>query len=477
PAEFMREVPKIIEVNIGERLVRVKSWLYDYQSPAGSLVPVLFLDTDVEGNTEEERQITSYLYGGDDIYRLKQAIVLGIGGVRMLKALGFRILKYHMNEGQSSLLALELLRQNGMDANQTRDRCVFTTHTPVTAAFYSFPYETVQALLGNGYDMERIRVFAGKDRFNMTALALNLSTYVNGVAHAHQESSLRLFPGYHIRAITNGVHPFTWTSKPFRDLFDRHISGWAHEPELLVRIDSVSHEEVRSAHLKAKVDLIDYIKEKTDADLDADSLTLGLARRMTAYKRATLIFSDIDRLRKVLRRGELQIVIAGKAHPQDEEGKDLIRGIYNVKENLKGIVDVVFLENYDLEIACRLTSGVDVWLNTPLPPYEASGTSGMKAAFNGVINFSVLDGWWVEGWMEGSTGWAIGPVPNAPISVKERRAMELDDLYNKLEYLIMPKFYHEKDNWAAMMRNSIGKVAYYFNSHRMMRRYASEAYL
>jgi starch phosphorylase len=244
-----------------------------------------------------------------------------------------------------------------------------------------------------------------------------------------------------------------------------------------VRIDSVPHEDVRGAHTKAKAALMQYISERTKVHLDVKTLTIGFARRMTAYKRATVIFSDLNRLRKIVRRGPIQIVMAGKAHPRDEPGKQLIRDIYSNIERLKGSIDVVFLENYDIDSASRLTSGVDLWLNTPLPPYEASGTSGMKAAFNGVINFSVLDGWWVEGWMEDETGWAIGPVPGAPIDINERYAMELDDLYNKLEYLIIPKFYNEKDNWATMMRNSIGKVAYYFNTHRMMRRYASEAYL
>jgi glycogen phosphorylase len=477
PAEYMRRLPDIVDVQIGERKIGVKTWVFDYQSPTGSIVPVLFLDTDIEENTHEDRQITSCLYGSDDIYRLKQAIVLGIGGTRMLDALNFNILKYHINEGQSSLLVMELLRRNGMNADKTRDRCVFTTHTPVAAAFYTFPYETVHELLGNEFDVEQFRTFAGKERFNMTALALNLSTYVNGVARAHRESSMQLFPGYYIRAITNGVHPYTWTSQPFRELFDRYFGGWANEPELLVRIDAVPHEEVRSAHMKAKATLMQYISDTVDIDLDIDTLTIGFARRMTAYKRAALIFSDLDRLKKTLRRGPFQLVIAGKAHPRDTQGKELIRDICAFKDALKGRIDVVFLENYDIDLASRLTSGVDVWLNTPLPPYEASGTSGMKAAFNGVINFSVLDGWWVEGWMEGDTGWAIGPVPDAPIDVEQRRAMELDDLYNKLEYLILPKYYNEKDNWTTMMRNSIGKLAYYFNTHRMMWRYASEAYL
>lgn len=477
PSEFMRELPTTVVVRLGGRDVRVKTWVYEHQSPTGSVVPVLFLDTDVEGNAGEDRQITSYLYRGDDLYRLRQAAILGIGGVRMLGALGFAVLKYHINEGQSSLLVMELLRRNGMDANKTRDRCVFTTHTPVATAFYSFTYDTVHELLGDEFDMEKIRVFAGKDRFNMTALALNLSTYVNGVAIIHMESSMKLFPGYHIRAITNGVHPYTWTSQPFRELFDRHFHGWANEPELLMRIDSVPHEEVRSAHVRAKTAMLQYISEKASVDLDTNTLTIGFARRMTAYKRATLIFSDLDRLRKALRWGPCQIVMAGKVHPAEVKARQLIRDIYSFKEQLKGDIDVVFLENYNIDLAALLTSGVDVWLNTPLPPLEASGTSGMKAAFNGVINFSVLDGWWAEGWVEGETGWSIGPAPGAQISAAERASLELDDLYGKLEYIIVPKFYNEKDNWTTMMRNSIRKIAPYFNTHRMMRRYASEAYL
>ena len=477
PATFTRALPEIVRVRIGPREVQVRAWMYDCQTSTGSLTPVLFLDTAVDGNTDEERQITSYLYGGDDLYRLKQAIVLGVGGVRMLDALGVTVSKYHMNEGQSSLLALELLRRNGPDPERTRDRCVFTTHTPVSAAFYSFPYETVHALLGDEFDLSRIREFAGSDRFNTTALALSLSTYVNGVAEEHQESSRRLFPGYHISSITNGVHPYTWTSPPFRDLFDRHFHGWAHEPELLVRIDSVPGEEVRRAHLKAKAALLHRVLTSTGVRLDLDTLTIGFARRMTAYKRAALLFSDPDRLEKALRWGPFQVVMAGKAHPEDGPGKELVREIYAAKEALEGTIDVVFLENYDIDLAALLVSGSDVWLNTPIPPLEASGTSGMKAAFNGGVNFSVLDGWWVEGWVEDDTGWAIGPVPEAEVTVAERRAMELDDLYGKLEYIIVPKFYNERDSWTGMMQHSIGKIAYYFNTHRMMRRYVSEAYL
>jgi len=477
PSMIMRLLPDTVTVRIDGRDVLIKSWLYDIQSPTGGLVPVIFLDTDVPENDPEDRGITSLLYGGDDRYRLKQEMVLGIGGVRMLNALKFKINKYHMNEGHSGLLTLELQKKNDMDADRTRDLCIFTTHTPVEAAFDKFSYDDVKAILGEEFSPEELKKYAGPDRLNMTLLALNLSKYVNGVTNAHMEYSKNLFPGYHLRAITNGVHPYTWTCEPFRELFDTHIPGWANEPELLVRVDEISHQKIWNAHIEAKKLLIDYINKSTEAGLDINALTLGFARRATAYKRAALIFSDMDRLRDINKRGRLQLVFAGKAHPRDETGKGIIKEIHNFRSQLQGDVSVVYLENYNMELASRLTSGVDVWLNTPLPPNEASGTSGMKAAYNGVINFSVLDGWWIEGCIEGVTGWAIGPRPRELKVEKERRVRELKDLYNKLEYLVVPMFYNNRDAWTSMMRSSIGKIAYYFHSHRMMRRYATEAYL
>jgi len=322
-----------------------------------------------------------------------------------------------------------------------------------------------------------LRKYGGSDRLNMTLLALNLSKYTNGVTEAHMEYSRRLFPGYHIQEITNGVHSYTWTCPYFRQLFDTYIRGWANEPELLVRVDAISNEELWEAHMKAKKELLDFIRQRTGLKMDIDALTLGFARRATEYKRATLIFSDMKRLREAKRQGKIQLVFAGKSHPKDEAGKKLIKDIYSYIDRLKNEIEIVYLENYDMEMSAKQTSGVDVWLNTPLPPYEASGTSGMKAAHNGVINFSVLDGWWIEGCIEGVTGWAIGPSPNQAVSEEEKRNRELTDLYSKLEYLIIPRFYEERDNWISMMRNSIGKVAYYYNSHRMMRSYATYAYL
>jgi len=477
PERTLELGPQSVDVTIENRNVKVQTWIFNYKSLIGSAVPIFFLDTDVEGNAPEDRKITDLLYGGDDRNRLKQEIVLGIGGTRLLEASHFNIAKHHMNEGHSALLTLELLQKRKMEAEKVRQLCIFTTHTPVEAAFDRFPYDMVEELLGGEFPTEIIKEFGGKDHLNMTWLALNLSKYHNGVTKAHTKYSKKLFPQHFIRAVTNGVHSYTWTSPSFRELFDKYIPGWAIEPELLVRIDKVPIADIWAAHMQNKKSLLGFVEEKTGVKMDDSKLTLGFARRATGYKRATLIFSDLNRLREVNKRGQLQLIFAGKAHPRDTSGKDEIKEIFRYKEKLKDEMKIVYLENYDMQIAAKLTSGVDVWLNTPLPPMEASGTSGMKAAHNGVINFSVLDGWWIEGCIEGVTGWAIGSSPEALIEEEERRRQERDDLVDKLKYLIVPKFYEEGDAWIDLMKNSIGKVAYYFNTDRMMRRYITDAYL
>ncbi len=477
PSKYMKLLPVEVTVQIQNRDVKIKAWLYKVQSLTGRIVPILFLDTDVEGNTPEDKEITFFLYGGDERYRLKQEIVLGIGGVRILEALGLKVRKYHMNEGHSSLLALELLHRHAMHIENVRELCIFTTHTPVEAGHDKFPYDIVKEILGEKADLEVLRKFGGHDRLNMTLFALNLSNYINGVAKKHREVSREMFPGYEIHAITNGIHSYTWTCESFRKIYDKYLPGWANEPDLLVRVDGIPDEDVWQAHVEAKRVLIDYVNKTTSINMDYDALTLGFARRATAYKRADLLFSDLEKLKKVNRKGEIQVIFAGKAHPKDEPGKKMIEQIFRHIEKLKDEIKIMYLENYDLNLAAKLVSGVDVWLNTPLRPLEASGTSGMKAAHNGVINLSVLDGWWIEGWIEGVTGWAIGPHPDEYVSTEESRIREVDDLYNKLEYTIIPMFYQRRDEWIRMMENSIGKIAYYFNSHRMMHRYVTEAYL
>jgi len=477
PSKTLFKVPKTVTIILEGRSVEIQAWLYEHRSQNGGLIPILFLDTDLENNTPEDRQITDYLYGGDKKYRLKQEIVLGIGGTRILEALSFKISKYHMNEGQSALLTLELLKKNNLNSQKVQNQCVFTTHTPIEAAFDQFSYELFQELLGNQYMLSTVKQYAGQDNLNMTYLALNLSKYVNGVSKAHMNYSRKIFPGHHIRSVTNGVHSFTWTCRFFRELYDKYIPSWANEPVLLVRASEIPNREIWNTHMKAKNTLINLIKNTNSVSLDPNVLTIGFARRATGYKRSTLIFSRIQKLIEINNRGKIQMVFAGKAHPRDVEGKQLIKRIFQYAKELKDQIKIVYLENYDMQIASKLTSGVDVWLNTPIPPMEASGTSGMKAAHNGVINFSILDGWWIEGCIEGVTGWGIGPHPSELVSVDERRKRELNDLYSKLEYLIVPTFYKNRDAWIMLMKNSIAKLAYYFQTQGVLKRYITEAYL
>jgi glycogen phosphorylase len=488
PESFMQLLPSKTLVTIEGRDVKLQAWLYEVKSPTGGEVPVLFLDTDIPGNEEQDRHITDELYGGDQVYRLKQEIILGLGGARILDTLGFSIKKYHMNEGHASLLTLELLNRSrrlvedtwderaSWDTFRVSEECVFTTHTPVAAGHDRFPYDMVQRVLGEVIPFPLLKELGGKDVLNMTMLAMNLSHYVNGVAKKHGEVSQALFPGYEIHAITNGIHPFTWASPYFVNLYNRYLPSWAKEPELLVRVDTIPDEEIWDAHCGAKAYLFQYIEETTGMKFDPDILTIGFARRAAAYKRGDLIFSDLEKLLKI-GKGRLQLVFGGKAHPKDKPGKELIHRIIEEINVLKGKIKVVYLENYNMDVAARLIPGVDVWLNNPLRPLEASGTSGMKAALNGVPNFSVLDGWWIEGHIEGVTGWSIGPAPTESSITENRSEEDVQDLYKKLENVIIPLYYENRPEWIRVMKNAIGKNAYYFNTHVMMRRYVTEAYI
>lgn len=490
PSMFMELLPEKVSVEIEGRDVYLQAWIYEIRSVRGGIVPIFYLDTNTEENMPDDREITAHLYGGDRAYRLKQEIVLGIGGVRMLKRLGFVIKKYHMNEGHASLLALELLKEYKKDIEEVwderlvwdtervKDLCVFTTHTPIEAGHDKFAYDLVSKIIGEMIPLHILRDLAGRDHMNMTLLALNLSEYVNGVAKKHGEISQHMFPGYEIHAITNGVHSYTWTCESFKRLYDRYLPGWANEPEHFVLIGRIPEDELWNAHLEAKTILLNFVGNETGIEMDPDVFTLGFARRATAYKRADLLFTDIERLERI-GKGRLQIIYAGKAHPNDDAGKWLIEKIFVIKEKLKESLKIAYLPNYNMGMALKLVSGVDVWLNTPMRPLEASGTSGMKATHNGVPNFSVLDGWWIEGHIEGFTGWSIGPYPSE-FSVHEEimdNTQDAEDLYHKLEHIILPTFYNDKPAWVKIMQNAIGMNAYYFNSHRMMRRYVTEAYI
>lgn len=481
PRDFLKPLPNKISVKIEDRDVFIHAWQYDVIGISGYSVPIIFLDTDVEENGEYDKGINDYLYGGDRWYRLLQEITLGIGGTRMLDDLGYtEIKKYHMNEGHASFLTLELLnelkkdKRPEWDFESVRELCIFTTHTPVPAGHDKFSYDLVNNALRDFIPSDILKMLGGEEELNMTLLALNLSKYINGVAKKHGEVSQSMFPGYSIESITNGVHSLTWVCDSFMKLYDEYIPGWKNDSFSLRYALGIPKDEIWNAHQHGKKKLIDYVNKNTGADMGYETFTIGFARRSATYKRADLIFSDISRLTKIAEKtGKIQFIFSGKAHPQDWPGKELIKKIITASERLRGQIKVVYLEGYDMELAKTLISGVDLWLNTPCKPQEASGTSGMKAAHNGVPSLSVLDGWWIEGCIEGVTGWAIGSAQDAE-SDDQRDA---DSLYDKLESDIVRTFYTNKESWINIMRNTIANNASFFNTHRMVQQYVLNAYL
>jgi glycogen phosphorylase len=470
-------------VTIEGRQVLIRAWRFDVVGTGGFSVPVFFLDTDQPENSEWDRKLTHSLYGGDEHYRLCQETILGFGGVRILRALGFDdIRRFHMNEGHAALLTLELLREeheragrsniSQVDVQAVYDKCVFTTHTPVPSGHDQFSLDLVDKVLGNREACGLNDPICHHGQLNMTFLALSLSRFVNGVAKKHGEVSRHLFADYKIDAITNGVHAATWISPPFTALFDKNIPGWKEDNFSLRAALSICDDDIWYSHQAAKHRLIEYIDHQTNAGLDIDSLTIGVARRAAAYKRVDLIFDDLDRLRRISRDiGRIQLVFAGKAHPRDAEGKRLIQDIIQCGRKSQGDIIVTYLPNYDMALARTLIAGVDVWLNTPEPPLEASGTSGMKAAMNGVPSLSVLDGWWIEGCIEDVTGWAIGS-PN----LLSDRSRDANSLYDKLENTIIPRFYHDRHRFIEIMRHAIALNGSFFNTQRMLQQYVLKAY-
>ena len=480
PKKHLRLFPKKVSLTLDSRTINIQAWRYYVSGINGYLIPVIFLDADIEGNSDYDRTLTDCLYGGDEYYRLCQEAILGIGGVRMLKELGFhRISRYHMNEGHASLLTLELLHQrkpsdnHPWDIDGLRRMCVFTTHTPVPVGHDQFSYDLVQKVLGDFISYDLLKNLGGEEKLNMTLLALNSSHYINGVAKKHGEVSQEMFPGYSINSITNAIHSSTWVAPSLKTLYDKYITSWANDPFSLRYALSIPKQEIWDAHQQAKRILIDYVNEKAHAGMDSDTLTIGFSRRATAYKRANLVFSDLDRLIHMAQNiGKIQFIFGGKAHPKDNPGKELIKQIISVSHQLKDTVKIVYLENYDMQSAKIILAGVDLWLNTPRKPREASGTSGMKAALNGIPSFSILDGWWIEGCIENLTGWSIGTIEDAESTDEQ----DTHSLYEKLEQVIIPTFYHNRQKWIEIMRHAIAINASFFNTHRMIQQYVLNAY-
>lgn len=484
PETHLERLRPTVCVSIEGREVRVGGWQYIFTGITGHSVPLIFLDTDLEENTPADRGLTDFLYGGDQRYRLCQEAILGLGGPAMLRALGqYDIDVFHMNEGHSALVTLALLEElaggggemrfTETEIAKVRQRCAFTTHTPVPAGHDRFPSDLVYQVLGDKHAATLAQLQLLNGSLNMTELALRLSGFVNAVSMRHAEVSRSMFPDYHIAAITNGVHASLWTAAPLAKLYDRYLGDWRSENNYLRYAIGIPCPEVRSAHEQAKQELLGQVRWLTGSQLDEKVFTVGFARRATGYKRGDLLFADLERLKQIASNaGPIQLLYAGKAHPRDEGGKEIIRRIFEAAAMLAKDVRVVYLENYDMALGKLLCSGVDIWLNTPLRPQEASGTSGMKAALNGVPSLSVLDGWWVEGHVEGVTGWSIGD----PEQTENDSAAEASSLYEKLERVILPLYYKEPDKFAQVMRFAIALNGSFFNTERMVSQYVRQAY-
>lgn len=489
---FLKELPERVAVSIEGCQVQLRAWQYEVKGIGGKTVPVYFLDADLPENAPADRELTHQLYGGDLRYRLCQELILGIGGVRMLRSLGHnRIERFHMNEGHAALLTVELLDEllhadgrvspTKRDLEHVRKQCVFTTHTPVPAGHDQFALALATQVLQRPELGTPKDVVTHEGVLSMTHLALNMSNYINGVAKKHGEISRLMFSEHKIAAITNGVHVATWTSPPFAALYDRYIPEWREDNFNLRYVLGIPPHQLWEAHRAAKAQLLEHVHRSTAHHrLDPDVLTIGFARRAATYKRGELLLHDVERLKRINASVErFQVIYAGKAHPADQPGKELIQRIIQAAKQLHDELSIVYLENYDIELAKLLVSGCDLWLNTPQPPLEASGTSGMKAALNGVPSLSTLDGWWVEGCIEGVTGWSIGEPEQGlgnHVGDPERAEKDAVSLYDKLERIVLPLFYRERPRFLEVMRHTIALNGSFFNTQRMVQQYVLEAY-
>jgi glycogen phosphorylase len=481
PADFCTEEAARVTVAVEGRTVTVRAWRYDLEGRFGHVVPIFLLDTDLSENSGWDRGLTDHLYGGDTNYRLEQEIVLGMGGARMANALGLRVNVYHMNEGHAALLTQALLESQmgggppgvvtDADVAAVQRKCVFTTHTPVPAGHDRFSTEQAVRILGADRTSRLEKLGCFRDGLlNMTVLALKFSRFANAVSMQHGNVSRLMFPDAAVHSITNGVHAATWMSEPVQQLLDERIAEWRRDNLTLRNAIEIPEAAMLGAHARAKEELLAEVGSRTGLVLNPKVLTLGFARRAATYKRANLLLTEPERLKEIAAKaGGLQILYAGKAHPQDEPGKKLIQEVVEEAARLSDTeLRIVYLENYEWDLGARLTAGVDVWVNTPRRPYEASGTSGMKAAMNGVPSLSILDGWWIEGCIEGVTGWAIED--------GENDADEANSLYNKLETAVVPLYRDAPEKWAHLMRTTLAFNGSYFNTNRMVKQYARLAY-
>tara|TARA_X000001036_G_scaffold437513_1_gene483005 strand:- start:41 stop:1675 length:1635 start_codon:yes stop_codon:yes gene_type:complete len=461
PEPLLTQLDQIFSIDLNGKEIYIKASIYNHTSINGNKIPIYFLDTDIPENDSETREITLRLYSGDNKHRIFQEAVLGFGGMKLLDVLGEnKIVKYHMNEGHCSFLVLDLLKKFNDDVEKVRSKCHFTTHTPVPAGHDQFEFKLVKEILGDLVSKELPLPSMQHNKFHMTELGLYFSNSANGVSKLHGDVARKQFPWKNIGYVTNGVHHYTWVSNAFMALFNEFFPNWQTKPELLFEIDKVDSNLLWNAHFNAKTDLLHYANSQLSKALDPNILTIGFARRAATYKRAQLIFRDAQRLVE-LGAGKIQLIFSGKAHPNDKEGKELIHGIIKNAREFEGKIKIIYLENYNMWLGKLITTGVDVWLNTPLRPNEASGTSGMKSALNGIPNLSILDGWWEEGCKNKINGWSIGTSKDADDE------SDASSLYDILEKEVIPAFYEDKNRWISIMKNSI-KTGVDFTSQRML---------
>ncbi len=479
--KYMKKRKETVTVRIEDRDVIVGAFEYTVKTKYGKSVPIFFLTTYIPENKEWDRDITKHLYASDQYTRIAQEAILGIGGVRMLRALGYNDIDYfHMNEGHSAFLTFEILKENNFDNAEVEKRCTFTTHTPVPAGHDYFDYQCVHKILGDEVPWH-VKELATPERLSMTHLALNLSKHSNSVAKKHGDICREMFPGYGFKNVTNGIHHLSWISDPMAKLFDKKLPGWQMNPSVFANAEkTLTDSEVLSAHRKNKKELIKWVNadrsffpintDLTDDDyFDEDTLTITFARRFVPYKRPDLIFTDLERLRD-LGHKKLQLIFAGRCHPDDFFCNKLQERIKDAGRRLRSQIKVV-VTSYNIDIAKKLVAGSDVWLNNPIKPREASGTSGMKTALNGVPNLSILDGWWIEGYKQNPvSGWAFGEKSNQAHDEYERNNIDSDELYEKLTEVMNDYYGNDQKQWVKHMKASISLLDR-FNTHRVVDEY------
>ncbi|MCK8823886.1 alpha-glucan family phosphorylase [Fuchsiella alkaliacetigena] len=459
--DFLKDTGIKVKVQIKGEEVEAKVRLVDQYENA----PLYLLDTNFPGS--EYGWITNQLYGGNEEDRVAQEILLGVGGIKLLRKLGIEVDKYHFNEGHAVFAGLELIREKMEAENLSfsearkaiRPQIVFTTHTPVRAGNEVYDHQFLEYMQAyNGFDYQQMCEIGG-DPFNMTVAGLRLSSIANGVSELHGETTKEMWDevtdSAPIVAITNGVHSRTWQHESIRRAYEEEADLW--EP-----------------HFRLKEDLVNFVRERNGANLDPESLIVGFARRKAPYKRSELIFRNADAIDPLLQEGKLQLIFSGKAHPKDETGKDIVENLVEMDRKYEN--SVVFLENYDMEIARKLVQGADVWLNNPRRPLEASGTSGMKAAMNGVLNLSVVDGWLAEGPEHEVSGWLIDEVLEEDYNHLSEDQRDLKALYKVIYDEVIPTYYENHEKWKEMMRASIDMSHWQFSAQRMVEEYYERMY-